>query len=163
MDGQAILDDPFRNRGTAFTVEEREEYGLTGMLPIRVQTLEEQAAQTYAQFLSKDSDIEKRNFLMTVFNTNRVLFYRLMSEHLVEFMPIVYDPVIAQDIEHTMSCSSSRREQPIWISTIRKISGQALKMLLTDAISALSWPLMPKVSWALATGGRMGRRSLSGN
>ena len=71
MDGQAILDDPFRNRGTAFTVEEREEYGLTGMLPIRVQTLEEQAAQTYAQFLSKDSDIEKRNFLMTVFNTNR--------------------------------------------------------------------------------------------
>ena len=100
MDGQAILNDPFRNRGTAFTVEERKEYGLTGMLPIHVQTLEEQAAQTYAQFLSKDSDIEKRNFLMTVFNTNRVLFYRLMSEHLVEFMPIVYDPVIAQDIEH---------------------------------------------------------------
>ena len=45
MDGQAILNDPFRNRGTAFTVEERKEYGLTGMLPIHVQTLEEQAAQ----------------------------------------------------------------------------------------------------------------------
>lgn len=95
----SILNDPFINKGTAFTKEERKELGLVGTLPAKVQTLEEQATQAYAQFKSKTSQLEQRQFLMNIFNTNRTLFYYLMGEHIVEFMPIVYDPVIAESIE----------------------------------------------------------------
>ena len=96
----AILNDPFKNKGTAFTQEERERLGLTGVLPPRVKTIEEQAAETYALFETKTSNIEKRHFLMEVFNTNRTLFFYLMGQHITEFMPIVYDPVIAESIEN---------------------------------------------------------------
>lgn len=98
-DTMNILNDPFLNKGTAFTVEERKELGLTGALPAKVQTLQEQADQAYGQFKSKSNQLEQRQFLMTIFNTNRTLFYYLMGQHIVEFMPIVYDPVIAESIE----------------------------------------------------------------
>ena len=98
--GIDVLRDPFLNKGTAFTNEERKEYGLVGMLPIGVQSIEEQAKQTYEHYQSKPNNFEKRKFLMEIFNTNRTLFYYLMSKHLVEFMPIVYDPVIADSIEN---------------------------------------------------------------
>lgn len=98
--GIDVLRDPFLNKGTAFTNEERKEYGLVGMLPIGVQSIEDQAKQTYEHYQSKPNNFEKRKFLMEIFNTNRTLFYYLMSKHLVEFMPIVYDPVIADSIEN---------------------------------------------------------------
>ena len=94
-----ILNNPFLNKGTAFTLEERTELGLIGLLPPYVQTIEEQAAQTYAQMQTKANDLEKRLFLMEIFNTNRTLFYYLFSQHLEEFNPIVYDPTIADTIE----------------------------------------------------------------
>ena len=94
-----ILNNPFLNKGTAFTLEERKELGLIGLLPPYVQTIEEQAAQTYAQMQIKANDLEKRLFLMEIFNTNRTLFYYLFSQHLEEFNPIVYDPTIADTIE----------------------------------------------------------------
>lgn len=94
-----ILNNPFLNKGTAFTLEERKELGLIGLLPPYVQTIEEQAAQTYAQMQTKANDLEKRLFLMEIFNTNRTLFYYLFSRHLEEFNPIVYDPTIADTIE----------------------------------------------------------------
>ena len=94
-----ILNNPFLNKGTAFTIEERKELGLIGLLPPYVQTIEEQAAQTYAQMKIKANDLEKRLFLMEIFNTNRTLFYYLFSQHLEEFNPIVYDPTIADTIE----------------------------------------------------------------
>lgn len=94
-----ILNNPFLNKGTAFTLEERKELGLIGLLPPYVQTIEEQAAQTYAQMQTKANDLEKRLFLMEIFNTNRTLFYYLFSQHLEEFNPIVYDPTIADTIE----------------------------------------------------------------
>ena len=100
MRGHQILNDPFKNKGTAFTQEERQELGLVGLLPPYVQTLEEQAAQTYAHMHQKGSDLEKRLFLMEIFNTNRTLFYYLFSQHLEEFNPIVYDPTIADTIEN---------------------------------------------------------------
>ena len=100
MRGHEILNNPFKNKGTAFTQEERQELGLVGLLPPYVQTLEEQAAQTYAHMHQKGSDIEKRLFLMEIFNTNRTLFYYLFSQHLEEFNPIVYDPTIADTIEN---------------------------------------------------------------
>ena len=99
MTSHDILNNPFLNKGTAFTLEERKELGLIGLLPPYVQTIEEQAAQTYAQMQTKANDLEKRLFLMEIFNTNRTLFYHLFSQHLKEFNPIVYDPTIADTIE----------------------------------------------------------------
>lgn len=99
MKKHSILNDPFLNKGTAFTQEERKELDLIGLLPPYVQTLEEQAAQTYAQMQTKVNNLEKRLFLMEIFNTNRTLFYYLFSQHLEEFNPIVYDPTIADTIE----------------------------------------------------------------
>lgn len=99
MRGFQILNDPFLNRGTAFTEDERRQYGLIGLLPPRVKTIDEQAAEMYALYQSKGSLIEKRHFLMEIFNHNRTLFFNLMVRHIDEFMPIVYDPVIAEAIE----------------------------------------------------------------
>lgn len=99
MRGFQILNDPFLNRGTAFTEAERRQYGLIGLLPPRVKTIDEQAAEMYALYQSKGSLIEKRHFLMEIFNHNRTLFFNLMVRHIDEFMPIVYDPVIAEAIE----------------------------------------------------------------
>ncbi|WP_429964921.1 malolactic enzyme [Enterococcus sp. AZ072] len=99
MKGIEVLNNPFLNKGTAFTKEERKQYSLEGMLPSQVQTLEQQSVQAYGQYLSKTTDLEKRIFLMNIFNTNRTLFYKLMSQHVVEFMPIVYDPTVADSIE----------------------------------------------------------------
>lgn len=99
MTAHDILNNPFLNKGTAFTLEERKELGLIGLLPPYVQTIEEQATQTYEQMQTKVNDLEKRLFLMEIFNTNRTLFYYLFSHHLEEFNPIVYDPTIADTIE----------------------------------------------------------------
>lgn len=99
MKKHSILNDPFLNKGTAFTQEERKKLDLIGLLPPYVQTIEEQAAQTYAQMQTKVNDLEKRLFLMEIFNANRTLFYYLFSQHLEEFNPIVYDPTIADTIE----------------------------------------------------------------
>lgn len=98
-----LLNDPFQNKGTAFTTAERRSLGLEGLLPPYVQTLDEQTEQTYAQFQSEATPLAKRRFLMTIFNENRILFYKLFSQHVAEFMPIVYDPVIADSVEHYSS------------------------------------------------------------
>ncbi|MCV3741442.1 NAD-dependent malic enzyme [Lentilactobacillus hilgardii] len=100
MSTQTILNDPFKNKGTAFTKEERQQLGLTGMLPPRIQTLDQQVSQVYAQYQEKASSLEKRIFLMSIFNENRVLFYKVFSQHVAEFMPIVYDPTIATTVEN---------------------------------------------------------------
>ena len=100
MNAHDILNNPFLNKGTAFTMEERSKLGLIGLLPPHVQTIEEQAKQTYAQLQTKANNLEKRLFLMQIFNTNRTLFYYLFSQHLAEFNPIVYDPTIADTIEN---------------------------------------------------------------
>ena len=93
-----ILNNPFLNKGTAFNMEERKKLRLISLLPPYVQTIEEQAAQTYEQLQTKVNDLEKRLFLMEIFNTNRTLFYYLFSQHLEEFNPIVYDPTVAETI-----------------------------------------------------------------
>ena len=93
-----ILNNPFANKGTAFSMAEREKLNLVGLLPPVVQTLEEQMERTYLQYQKKAKNLEKRVYLMTLFNTNRTLFYALMAQHIEEFMPIVYDPVVADAI-----------------------------------------------------------------
>ena len=98
--GFELLNDPFLNKGTAFTTEEREKYGLVGLLPPCVQTIDQQADQAYKNYLTKANNEAKRHYLMRLFSENRTLFYNLFSKHLEEFMPVVYDPTIAPDIEY---------------------------------------------------------------
>lgn len=95
-----ILANPYLNKGTAFSLAERQKLGLLGALPPKVRTIEEQATEVYAQFQTKQAGIEQRDFLMDIFNTNRTLFFYLMGQHLEEMMPIVYDPVIADSVEN---------------------------------------------------------------
>ncbi|HCV1958564.1 TPA: NAD-dependent malic enzyme [Staphylococcus aureus] len=119
MKGIELLNNPFLNKGTAFTNEERKQLGLEGLLPANVRTLEQQAEQCYEQFKVKQTDFEKRLFLMAIFNRNRTLFYKLTSEHLVEFMPIIYDPVIAQSIEQYNE-NFSRPQDAVFLSVDRQ-------------------------------------------
>ncbi len=98
--GYDLLNDPFLNKGTAFTLEERKKFHLIGLLPPTIQTIEEQAKQVYMQYLQKGELINRRRFLMEIFDTNRTLFYKVFSEHVAELMPVVYDPVIAENIEN---------------------------------------------------------------
>lgn len=94
-----ILNDPFANKGTAFTKRERDILGLVGTLPTKVQTIEEQAARIYEQYELRPDGIQKRSFLMEVFNTNRTLFYYVIEQHINELLPVIYDPVIAPAIK----------------------------------------------------------------
>ncbi|WP_269079370.1 malolactic enzyme [Lactobacillus hamsteri] len=94
-----ILNNPFTNKGTAFTKSERETLGLVGTLPNKVQTIEEQSQRVYEQYRLRPEGMQRRKFLMEIFNTNRTLFYYVMQQHLVELLPVVYDPVIAPAIE----------------------------------------------------------------
>ena len=94
-----ILKNPLTNKGTAFTLEERARYGLTGRLPVAVETLEQQAARAYHQYSGYESDIEKYVYLDQLHNRNEVLYYRLLTDHLVEMLPIVYDPTVGEAIK----------------------------------------------------------------
>lgn len=94
-----ILKNPLTNKGTAFTLEERARYGLTGRLPVAVETLEQQAARAYRQYSGYESDIEKYIYLDQLHNRNEVLYYRLLTDHLVEMLPIVYDPTVGEAIK----------------------------------------------------------------
>lgn len=90
--------NPFFNRGTAFTEDERKKYNLTGMLPTNVRTLNEQLSLEYQKIMSKPTDYQKNLYLMDIYNTNRVLFYRLIIENLEQLLPIVYTPTIADSV-----------------------------------------------------------------
>ncbi|HEX4207191.1 MAG TPA: NAD-dependent malic enzyme [Ktedonobacteraceae bacterium] len=98
--GLALLSDPMLNRGTAFTMEERKELNLVGLLPAAVTTIDEQVKRSYAQYQQQPDDLSKNIFLTALQDRNEVLFYRLLSEHLYEMLPVVYDPTIAKAIEH---------------------------------------------------------------
>ncbi|GAB94157.1 malate dehydrogenase (oxaloacetate-decarboxylating) [Kineosphaera limosa] len=97
--GYQLMSRPMLNRGTAFTHEERTALGLTGLLPPGSNTLEMQVRRVYAQYQSQGDDLSKNVFLTQMRDRNEVLFYRLLSEHLEEMLPIVYTPTIGQAIE----------------------------------------------------------------
>src|SRR5215204_1955829 len=97
--GRSVLASPLLNRGTAFTPEERQALGLTGLLPSGVSTMEAQLRRTYAQFGRQADNLGKNVYLANLRDRNEVLFYRLLSEHLEEMLPIVYTPTIGQAIE----------------------------------------------------------------
>jgi malate dehydrogenase (oxaloacetate-decarboxylating) len=97
--GHAVLAAPLLNRGTAFTPAEREALGLTGLLPDAVSTMAGQLARVYGQYLRQPDDLAKNLYLAILRDRNEVLFYRLLTEHIEELLPIVYTPTIGTAIE----------------------------------------------------------------
>jgi malate dehydrogenase (oxaloacetate-decarboxylating) len=94
-----VLEDPLLNRGVAFTPEEREALGITGRLPSAVLSLEEQGRRAYGQLRLQPTDLAKNVYLEEVHDRNEVLYYKLLADHLVELLPIAYDPVVGEAIE----------------------------------------------------------------
>lgn len=92
--GVELLDDPTRNKGTAFVAEERRLLGLDGLLPPAFETLDQQAVRAYEAFSRYDDDLGRHIYLRALQDTNEVLFYRLLVEHVAEMLPIVYTPTV---------------------------------------------------------------------
>ena len=92
--GPSILNNPLANKGSAFTEEERREFGLLGLLPPHISTMEEQLARTYENYCRKETDLEKYINLISLQDRNETLFYRLIQEHITEMMPVVYTPTV---------------------------------------------------------------------
>src|SRR5579859_2160129 len=93
--GMELLNRQTLNKGTAFTDEERAKLGLHGLLPLQVETLDEQVVRAYCAYKRKDDDLERHIYLRALEDTNEVLFYRLLLDHIEEMTPIVYTPVVA--------------------------------------------------------------------
>jgi malate dehydrogenase (oxaloacetate-decarboxylating) len=95
-DGAEIINTPTLNKGTAFTQDERHQLGLQGLLPPHVETLDEQVGRAYEAYQREEHDLARHIFLRDLQDTNEVLFYRLLLDHVVEMLPIVYTPVVGQ-------------------------------------------------------------------
>ncbi|HME63367.1 MAG TPA: NAD-dependent malic enzyme, partial [Streptosporangiaceae bacterium] len=95
----AVLQDPVSNRGVAFSQAERDRLGLTGRLPSAVLTLDQQALRAYQQLQRQPSDLAKNVYLEQLHDRNETLYYRVLSDHLAELLPVVYDPTVGDAIE----------------------------------------------------------------
>ena len=118
--GMDLLDTPLLNKGTAFTEEERTVFGLLGLLPPHVETLQEQVVRAYEAYQRKDDDLERHIYLRALQDTNEVLFYRLLLDHIEEMTPIVYTPTVAlacQQFSHIY-----RRPRGLFVSYPRRDS-----------------------------------------
>ncbi|MCH9655429.1 MAG: NAD-dependent malic enzyme [Planctomycetes bacterium] len=122
--GTLLIEDPLLNKGTAFTEQERRDFGLLGLLPPHVDTLAEQVARAYEAFSEFQIDIDKHIFLRQLQDENETLFYRLLLEHITEMMPIVYTPIVGlacQRFSHIY-----RRARGIFISYPERDSMDAI-------------------------------------
>jgi malate dehydrogenase (oxaloacetate-decarboxylating) len=112
--GQTILEHPLLNKGSAFTLEEREELGLLGLLPPHVSSMEEQLTRTYESYLRKSTNLERYIYLASLHDRNETLFYRLLQEHIDEMTPVVYTPVVGEACQNYSHIY--RRPRGIYIS-----------------------------------------------
>lgn len=92
--GRELIDEPLYNKGTAFSEAERSALGLYGLLPPHVESLDEQVSRAYEAFTAIEADVDRHVYLRSVQDTNEVLFYRLVIDHLAEMMPIIYTPTV---------------------------------------------------------------------
>ncbi len=92
--GRDLIDEPLFNKGTAFTEAERESLGLHGLLPPHVETIDEQVARAYEAFEALSDSLERHVYLRALQDNNEVLFYRLVTSHLAEMMPVIYTPTV---------------------------------------------------------------------
>ncbi len=119
----AVLNQPLRNRGVAFTLAEREALGLTGRLPSGVQTLDEQARRVWQQLQAQGDDLAKNVYMEQLHDRNEVLYYRVLLDHLAELLPVVYDPTVGDAIERYSH--EYRRPRGIYLSIDRPDDIQA--------------------------------------
>ncbi|MBX4261610.1 NAD-dependent malic enzyme [Clostridium estertheticum] len=98
LKGQDLLRNPYLNKGTAFTKEERKKYELIGLLPNDVRTIEQQEQIIYQRTKDFEDKLEKRNYLMNLYDTNKTLFSYVMGKHITEFLPVVYTPTIGDAV-----------------------------------------------------------------
>lgn len=99
MTGFDTINDSYTNKGLSFSLKEREELELDGLLPAAIQDQDQRERIVYQRFISQPTDLDKRLYLMSICRTDRRLFYRSMDKHLTEYMPIVYAPTVAQSIQ----------------------------------------------------------------
>ncbi len=96
LTGQSLLENPLLNKGSAFSEGERREFGLLGLVPPHISTIEEQLERTYGSYKQKDTDLERYIYLVSLQDRNETLFYRLLQEHITEMMPVIYTPVVGE-------------------------------------------------------------------
>ncbi len=94
-----ILRDPILNKGTAFSLQERDEFALHGLIPTTVETLEQQVVRCLDAYSAKEDPLEKHIYLRALQDRNEVLFYRFIIDNLVHILPIIYTPVVGQACE----------------------------------------------------------------
>jgi len=107
--GPNLLETPLLNKGSAFTLEERNAFNLAGLLPPRYETIEEQVKRCYLQYSSFDKAIDKHIYLRAIQDNNETLFYRLLNDHLAEMMPIIYTPTVGDACEQFSDIYRSSR------------------------------------------------------
>ena len=107
--GPSLLETPLLNKGSAFSERERRNFNLLGLLPPRYETIEEQAERAYMQYRSFDDPINKHIYLRAVQDNNETLFYRLITDHMVEMLPIIYTPTVGAACEHFSDIYRSAR------------------------------------------------------
>ena len=107
--GPSLLETPLLNKGSAFSGRERLNFNLIGLLPPRYENIEEQVKRAYMQYKSFDEAINKHIYLRAVQDNNETLFYRLLNEHLVEMLPIIYTPTVGAACEHFSDIYRSAR------------------------------------------------------
>lgn len=112
--GPALLEAPLLNKGSAFSPRERQQFNLEGLLPYSTETIEEQKARAYEQFSSFQSDIDKHIYLRNIQDTNETLYFRLVTDHLQEVMPLIYTPTVGQACQQFSKIY--RRKRGLFIS-----------------------------------------------
>jgi malate dehydrogenase (oxaloacetate-decarboxylating) len=112
--GRQALTDPRINKGTAFSDSERRDLGLTGLIPAAYFTLEDQVARVWEQYRRQPDDLARNITLNALHDRNEVLFYRLLTDHLSEMLPIVYTPTVGQAIQYYSQ--EYRRPRGIYLS-----------------------------------------------
>ncbi|HSW70980.1 MAG TPA: NAD-dependent malic enzyme [Gammaproteobacteria bacterium] len=99
FNGHDLLRISKLNKGCAFSLEERESFVLTGLLPHQIETLEQQTARMYEQFQEHHTNLAKNIYLNALYDYNETLFYKLLSQHLEEMLPIIYTPTVGEAVE----------------------------------------------------------------
>ena len=107
--GSTLLETPLLNKGSAFSLSERQNFNLTGLLPPRYETIEEQAARAYQQYSNFKSDLNKHIYLRAIHDNNETLFFKLIQCYLTEMMPIIYTPTVGDACEQFSDIYRSSR------------------------------------------------------
>jgi malate dehydrogenase (oxaloacetate-decarboxylating) len=107
--GPSLLETPLLNKGSAFSSEERVTFNLTGLIPPRYETIQEQVERAYMQYSSFESPINKHIYLRAIQDNNETLYYRLVKEHIDEMMPIIYTPTVGDACEQFSDIYRSSR------------------------------------------------------